>query len=64
VSAAVTRLLADTSLRARLGRAGVETANEYAWTLRIDQLERFLADVAQASDSRQPKEVARGAGAR
>ena len=46
VSAALTRLLADRELRERLGRAGVETAQEYAWERRIDALEAFLEDVA------------------
>jgi GT2 family glycosyltransferase len=46
VSAALARLLADPQLRARLGRAGIETAADYAWELRIDALERFLQGVA------------------
>ncbi len=46
VSAALARLLADPELRARLGRAGIETAAEYAWELRIDALERFFQGVA------------------
>jgi glycosyltransferase involved in cell wall biosynthesis len=62
VSSALARALADPSLRARLGDAGMQTARAYAWKLRIDQLERFLTDVAQGRDSRQPVAVARGAG--
>jgi glycosyltransferase involved in cell wall biosynthesis len=46
VSAALARLLADPELRARLGRAGIETANEYAWEHRIDALEEFFKRVA------------------
>src|SRR5207237_149701 len=63
VSSALARALAERSLRARLGDAGIQTARAYAWKLRIDQLERFLSAVAQARDSHQPVEVARGAGA-
>jgi GT2 family glycosyltransferase len=46
VSAALARLLGDPELRERLGRAGIETAADYAWERRIDALERFLAEVA------------------
>lgn len=46
VSAAIGRLLGDGELRAQLGAAGIETAREYAWELRIDALERFLLRVA------------------
>ncbi|HUN78394.1 MAG TPA: glycosyltransferase [Solirubrobacteraceae bacterium] len=46
VSAAIARLLADPELRERLGRAGVETARDYAWERRIDALEEFLTDIA------------------
>src|SRR5580700_1686556 len=46
VSAALARLLAAPELRTRLGRAGIETAAEYAWELRIDALERFFAGAA------------------
>jgi GT2 family glycosyltransferase/glycosyltransferase involved in cell wall biosynthesis len=48
VSAALARLLGDRELRAQLGRAGVETAQEYAWELRIDALEAFFERVAGA----------------
>jgi glycosyltransferase involved in cell wall biosynthesis len=47
VSAAIARLLADRELRERLGRAGIETAADYAWERRIDALERFLGEVAR-----------------
>ncbi len=47
VSAALAQLLGDPQLRARLGRAGIETAARYAWERRIDALEAFLEDVAQ-----------------
>jgi GT2 family glycosyltransferase len=47
VSAALARLLGDPGLRARVGRAGTETAAGYAWERRIDALEAFLEEVAQ-----------------
>jgi len=47
VSAALAQLLADPELRRRLGQAGIETAQEYAWPRRIDALEDFLEDVAR-----------------
>jgi len=47
VSGAIGRLLEDPRLRERLGRAGMETAAEYAWEHRIDELARFFEDVAQ-----------------
>ena len=46
VSAALARLLGDEELRRELGRAGIETAREYAWSLRIDALERYLETLA------------------
>jgi GT2 family glycosyltransferase len=46
VRAALARLLVDPALCERLGRAGIETAADYAWERRIDALERFLDDVA------------------
>ncbi|MCW3031726.1 MAG: hypothetical protein JWM60_71, partial [Solirubrobacterales bacterium] len=33
----------------RLGEAGIETAQQYAWELRIDALEGFLERVAAPS---------------
>jgi glycosyltransferase involved in cell wall biosynthesis len=47
VSAALARLLGDGELRERVGRAGIETAAEYAWERRIDALEGFLEGVAR-----------------
>ena len=47
VSRAIARLLADPALRERLGRAGKETAQEYAWERRIDALEGFMDEVAR-----------------
>jgi GT2 family glycosyltransferase/glycosyltransferase involved in cell wall biosynthesis len=49
VSAALARVLSDSGLRERLGRAGERTANEYAWERRIDALEGFLERVAPAT---------------
>jgi len=46
VSAALGRLLSDPALRERLGRAGIATAADYAWELRIDALERFFEATA------------------
>jgi glycosyltransferase involved in cell wall biosynthesis len=46
VSAALARLLADPELRARLGSAGIATAQDYAWERRIDALEAFYRRVA------------------
>jgi glycosyltransferase involved in cell wall biosynthesis len=46
VSAALELLLGDPDLRARLGQAGLETAQEYAWERRIDALEAFFQKVA------------------
>jgi GT2 family glycosyltransferase/glycosyltransferase involved in cell wall biosynthesis len=46
VRAAIERLLADPGLCERLGRAGIQTAADYAWERRLDALERFLEDVA------------------
>lgn len=46
VSSAITRLLDDPQLRARLGEAGRVTARDYAWERRIDELEAFLKGVA------------------
>ncbi len=47
VSAALGRVLADPELRERLGRAGIETAKDYAWERRIDALEAFFDGLAQ-----------------
>jgi GT2 family glycosyltransferase/glycosyltransferase involved in cell wall biosynthesis len=55
VRGALARLFADAGLRERLGRAGIETARDYAWERRIDQLEAFLEGVADLRDrSREP----------
>ncbi len=48
VGAALRRVLDDPELRARLGRAGIETAQDYAWEKRIDALERFFRGVAES----------------
>lgn len=47
VSSAIKRLLSDARLRERLGQGGIATAGQYDWTLRLDALERFLAEVAK-----------------
>jgi GT2 family glycosyltransferase/glycosyltransferase involved in cell wall biosynthesis len=59
VGAALQRLLGDRELRAELGRAGIETAQEYAWELRIDALEQFFARVARAGRMAVAGELAR-----
>jgi GT2 family glycosyltransferase len=47
VSAALARVLDDPALRERLGRAGEQTAKDYAWERRIDALEGFLEALAR-----------------
>ncbi|MDP1848815.1 MAG: glycosyltransferase family 4 protein, partial [Solirubrobacteraceae bacterium] len=49
VGAAIGRLLADASLRERLAQAGRRTAAEYAWPIRIDELEAFYRDLAEGA---------------
>jgi GT2 family glycosyltransferase/glycosyltransferase involved in cell wall biosynthesis len=46
VTKALARALGDSGLRERLGRAGIDTAVAYSWPKRIDELERFLDQVA------------------
>jgi GT2 family glycosyltransferase/glycosyltransferase involved in cell wall biosynthesis len=46
VAAAMGRLLEDPELRERLGSAGMQTAQGYAWELRIDALESFFEELA------------------
>ncbi len=46
VSAALALLLGDPDLRLRLGEAGIKTAADYAWELRIDALEGFFERIA------------------
>jgi GT2 family glycosyltransferase/glycosyltransferase involved in cell wall biosynthesis len=58
VSDAIARLLADPELREALGRAGIETAQEYAWERRIDALEGFFQRVAGAGRMALAGEVA------
>jgi len=57
VSGALKRLLADAELRERLGRAGIETAADYAWERRIDALESFLEEVARPRETVAASEV-------
>jgi GT2 family glycosyltransferase len=47
VSGAISRLLGDPQLRAKLGEAGIATAADYAWSKRIDELEDFLYTAAE-----------------
>ena len=47
VAALVSRLLADSSLRSRLGQAGMTTAAAYDWDTRIEALERFMFEIAR-----------------
>ncbi|MGH2854928.1 MAG: glycosyltransferase [Solirubrobacteraceae bacterium] len=54
---ALARMLADSELRARLGRAGIETAAQYAWERRIDALEAFLEGVARPRVSEMSSEA-------
>jgi glycosyltransferase involved in cell wall biosynthesis len=46
VAGALRRLLEDRELRSQLGRAGMQTAQDYAWERRIDALEDFFERVA------------------
>jgi GT2 family glycosyltransferase/glycosyltransferase involved in cell wall biosynthesis len=57
VGAALARLLGDAALRERIGRAGVETAAQYAWEHRIDALEAFLEGVATPRETAIASEV-------
>jgi GT2 family glycosyltransferase len=59
VSGAIARLLSDRELRARLGAAGIETAKDYAWERRIEELEAFFQRVAGARAMARAGEVAR-----
>ncbi len=47
VSAALTRVLTDDELRDSLGRAGEETAADYAWERRIDALVEFFEGISR-----------------
>lgn len=47
VTEALARVLGDPDLRAQLGRAGIEKAQEYAWERRIEVLEGFLTEIAR-----------------
>jgi GT2 family glycosyltransferase len=58
VGGALARLLGDGELRERLGRAGIETAQQYAWEKRIDALEEFFLRVAAAGRMAVAGEVA------
>ncbi len=60
VSAALGRLLGDGELRERVGRAGVETAKQYAWERRIDALEAFLVEVVRPRETVVSSEVVPG----
>ena len=44
-------LLREPERRAALGAAGIDTAAEYAWSVRINQLEHFLEQIAAPRDS-------------
>lgn len=47
VARGLTRVIADRTLCDRLGRAGRQTALEYAWPAHIDAVEAFFEDVAR-----------------
>jgi len=51
VAADVRRLLADPALRARLTQGGLATAGAYAWDRRIEELERFMLEIARSGAS-------------
>ena len=46
VAEAVTRMLSDPTLAARLGEAGIQTAAGYGWPRRIELLERLMNEIA------------------
>jgi glycosyltransferase involved in cell wall biosynthesis len=46
VAAAIQQVLDDRALRGRLAQAGLQTAREYDWRRKIDDLERFFEGVA------------------
>ena len=47
VASNLSRLLTEPGLRSRLGQAGIATARTYAWSPRIEALERFMFDIAR-----------------
>jgi glycosyltransferase involved in cell wall biosynthesis len=51
VGGALRRVFEDAALRERLGRAGIETAQAFAWEKRIDALEAFLDGLAPQRSS-------------
>jgi phosphatidylinositol alpha-1,6-mannosyltransferase len=52
VAEAITRLLADPALAARLGDAGRRRAEEFAWPLIVERIEAVLLDSIAARDRR------------
>jgi glycosyltransferase involved in cell wall biosynthesis len=46
VTAALRALLEDRELREQMGTAGIATAEQYAWSRRLDALVQFLTEVA------------------
>ena len=52
VAADIGRLLTDPTLRSRLSQTGTTTAAAYAWALRIDELERFMFEIARPRRAR------------
>jgi glycosyltransferase involved in cell wall biosynthesis len=48
LAAAIARLLADPALRRRLSAAGHETARDYAWPAKLDELDRHFRELAAA----------------
>jgi GT2 family glycosyltransferase len=58
VAAAIAQLMGDPELRGRLGAAGIATAADYAWELRIDALEAFYRRVAAAGEMARAGEMA------
>jgi GT2 family glycosyltransferase len=48
VAAAIQRVLEDHTLRARLAEGGLQTAREYDWSRKLDDLEHFFEGVASS----------------
>jgi GT2 family glycosyltransferase len=62
VSASITRLLTDPALRSRLGNAGLQTTRGYDWSERIDDLERFMFEIARPATVTDPPRPAERSG--
>jgi len=62
VAGAISRLLRDPGLRARLSDAGLATAERHRWPARIDELERWLLEASEPRVGSEPARRAPPAG--